>query len=595
MSKWLHPRVPRMLSTMLAAGFAVVTAGALSSVVWAAILSTTGQMTKIAPPPSVEFHQLESNTTQFAFDERQCVTLARNLKVNITTPGTYDDFSDLTPGIIPAGTKVSSHFVHADKVGTGPPRIELEGTLTTDAPVLGIIIKQGQLNKSDFLGATGTVYPTGDFGRALQLDGQNEFVILDPNLQSVTVHTDNQFHADQVRVITECEVPAEEAACLVIIDEEGVDNDMLSIINAATACSTKPDALVNDQPWSSAHQSQFNFDSLLPSDAVCAANTLDSSNNLPVECGNPPFLWNKLAEANACGDVDGQGRLVKLPTGQVDDEGWFAPPLGPIRYADPSNAEGAPADYNEWLSRFVEGTLAQKNLDKVRDVMPLRNQDLIQLVGKTCTAIVYDSDISINYLPLYANLQGRRYGAFTFKVEAAEVPGTLPESSSSTSLYDLWLRVLPPKPPGVPLRIKIHDNEPDSIQVTTASFDASTRVLTIEGTSNYAGADDTPPYVEDPSSAVNDPNSVYNTPKLPTPRADGDDVAYMTFSVDNPADNDEAADPLVDPYIREVQMKWISATNRYRATVTLPAGVDLRDRRLVIQTDEGGSYNVRIR
>jgi hypothetical protein len=199
---------------LLAAGLAVISAVALSSVVWAAIVSTTGQMTEIAPPPSVEFNEVESNETQFVFSERQCVTLASGLKVNITTPGTYDQVIDLTPGIIPAGTKVSSHFVHADKAGTGPPRIELEGTLTTDAPILGIIVRQGALDASDFLGGIGTVYPTGDFGRQMALNNkQNDFVILDPNRQSVTVHTDNQFHADQVRVITECRLPTQLQGC----------------------------------------------------------------------------------------------------------------------------------------------------------------------------------------------------------------------------------------------------------------------------------------------------------------------------------------------------------------------------------------------
>ena len=197
----------RWLKRLLHAGLAVTAAAALSTVVWAAITSTTGQMTQIGPPPSVEFDQLESDTTQFAFDERQCVILGSRLRVNITAPGTYDDNIDLTPGFIPAGTTVNSHFVHADKIGSKSPRVELEGTLTTDTPILGIIIKQAALDASDFLGAIGTVYPTGVFGRAMRLDGQNDFVILDPGLQSVTVHTDTEVHADQVRVITECRLP----------------------------------------------------------------------------------------------------------------------------------------------------------------------------------------------------------------------------------------------------------------------------------------------------------------------------------------------------------------------------------------------------
>jgi hypothetical protein len=192
---------------LLSAGLAVMLAVALSTVVWAAIASTTGQMTQIAPPPSVELHMLESNTTQFAFDERQCVTLLAPLRVNITKPGTYDEGIDLTPGTIPAGTLVSSQFVQADRIGTGSPPIVLEGTLTTDAAILGVIMTNPRLSSSDFLGAIGTVYPTGSRGRAMQLTGASDFLIVDSSLQSVTVHTVNSAHADQVRVITECTLP----------------------------------------------------------------------------------------------------------------------------------------------------------------------------------------------------------------------------------------------------------------------------------------------------------------------------------------------------------------------------------------------------
>ena len=200
-------RTNRSLRMLLSAGLAVMSAVALSTVAWAAIALTTGQMTQIAPPPSVELHMLESNTTQFAFDERQCVTLAAPLKVSTKTPGTYDEYIDLVTATIPAGTRVSSHFVQADKVGTGGPQIVLEGSLTTDAPILGIIIRAAHLNSSDFLGAIGTVYPTGYAGRVLQLNGANDVVTLDPGLHVVTLRTVNSQHADQLRVITECKLP----------------------------------------------------------------------------------------------------------------------------------------------------------------------------------------------------------------------------------------------------------------------------------------------------------------------------------------------------------------------------------------------------
>jgi hypothetical protein len=188
-----------------AAALAVILAAALTVVVSATIASVSGAIVKIAPPPSVELSQLESNTTMFAFDERQCVTLLAPLKVNISAAGTYDAKDDLTPGSIPAGTRVSSHFVQADRQSS-VGQIDLEGTLTMNAPILGLITANGSLSNSDFLGALGTVYPTGSAGRALQFDG-GDSVVLDAGLLSVTIHVLNSQHADQLRVITQCQLP----------------------------------------------------------------------------------------------------------------------------------------------------------------------------------------------------------------------------------------------------------------------------------------------------------------------------------------------------------------------------------------------------
>lgn len=65
----------------------------------------------------------------------------------------------------------------------------LEGTITTDTDILGIVILQKQLNNSDFLGAPGTIYPTGKFGRGLNLDDQDDFVIEQIDRRTVVVHS----------------------------------------------------------------------------------------------------------------------------------------------------------------------------------------------------------------------------------------------------------------------------------------------------------------------------------------------------------------------------------------------------------------------
>ena len=56
--------------------------------------------------------------------------------------------------------------------------------------------------------------------------------------------------------------------------------------------------------------------------------------------------------------------------------------------------------YDEFTAGFVAGVIPQQFLDKVPDVMPLRNQEIEALVRitTTCVAVVYDSDIDIDLL-----------------------------------------------------------------------------------------------------------------------------------------------------------------------------------------------------
>jgi hypothetical protein len=295
-----------------------------------------------------------------------------------------------------------------------------------------------------------------------------------------------------------------ENICLVIIDEDGIDNDMRTIEQAAFSHGVTPDYLIND--------------------------------DRPTKVGNPWFRWNE----QFAGDI------VKLPTGQVDDEGWFAMPPT-IRYADD---RGTSLTYDQWIAAFVAGTLSQELYDKVRDVQPLWNQELVKLVGRKCVAIVWDSDISMNTQPLYGNLQGERYGKFAFTVLAVEVPGSIPESGSSSSLYDLWVRVEPPIEPTFPYTVEIHDHEPDSIQTNVTNYSGG--VLTVEGTSQFADS-------------------------------------RMTVSVDGA---DAGADRNVAPFVLEAVMTPIGG-GRWRYTLNTPVNLD--GRRVVIQTNHGGAYNDYIR
>jgi plastocyanin len=183
----------------------------------AAIDSTTGQIQLVAPPAGVLFPPhpgdpcptagacLQSDSTMFAFNEQQCVKAPSNLPVDITQPGTYDDSGDLTSGSIPAGTFVSSQFVQSEQeTPNHGPALQFDGTVHTDAPIIGIAILADALNGTDVLGAPGTLYPTNVFGRGLNLDGQNDFVIQMVDSRTVEIHSQVNLHADQVRIITSC-------------------------------------------------------------------------------------------------------------------------------------------------------------------------------------------------------------------------------------------------------------------------------------------------------------------------------------------------------------------------------------------------------
>ncbi|AFL83642.1 hypothetical protein Belba_1000 [Belliella baltica DSM 15883] len=115
--------------------------------------------------------------------------------------------------------------------------------------------------------------------------------------------------------------------------------------------------------------------------------------------------------------LENTGRTIDLFTGQVGDEGWFAPKsipsswinAGPTKnglqnYLTPGPGLGASGDDPEVL------------LDEIPNVTPLRATGLKMLEGETVYALVYDSDISINYSPLVGNLQGSNLGIVAFDV-----------------------------------------------------------------------------------------------------------------------------------------------------------------------------------
>lgn len=147
-----------------------------------------------------------------------------------------------------------------------------------------------------------------------------------------------------------------------------------------------------------------------------------------IDNGNPPNSFSDVQVNDQMAEVgvraplryfrDNVGRTIHLFTGDVGDEGWHAMrtipsswrSAGPTgngtrNYLAPGPGLGGPPDDDKEVL-----------LDKIPNVTPLRATGLAMLVGETVLAIVYDSDVSINYSPLNGNLMGANLGIVALEV-----------------------------------------------------------------------------------------------------------------------------------------------------------------------------------
>lgn len=116
---------------------------------------------------------------------------------------------------------------------------------------------------------------------------------------------------------------------------------------------------------------------------------------------------------------DNEGKTIELYTGQVGDEGFFALKTIPASWKSTGPTAVGLDNYllpGPNLGAPVPDDDREVLLDEIPNVTPLRATALAMLVGQTVLAVVYDSDISINYSPLTGNLQGANLGRVAFDV-----------------------------------------------------------------------------------------------------------------------------------------------------------------------------------
>ena len=171
-----------------------------------------------------------------------------------------------------------------------------------------------------------------------------------------------------------------------------------------------------------------------------------------IDNGNPPNFFEGSGVNEDIADIGlrtqlpffaaNPGLTITLHTGEVGDEGWFALETIPDSWIDAGPTADGLINYvsaGEGLGTPDDDGDREALLDKIDDVTPLRATGLAFLEGRDVCAVVYDSDISINYDdPLNGSLKGANLGTVAFKVLSV----TALTGSSSSSLPEVEIEIL---------------------------------------------------------------------------------------------------------------------------------------------------------
>ncbi|HVE65829.1 MAG TPA: hypothetical protein VNC59_04550, partial [Thermoanaerobaculia bacterium] len=177
-----------------------------------------------------------------------------------------------------------------------------------------------------------------------------------------------------------------------------------------------------------------------------------------IDNGLPPNYFDNISNCGASGcDVndhiariglreelqwfdENPGAIINLWTGSVGDEGWFALEQIPSKWNSGGQQNGL-ANFLAAGPGLGSGRNPEKHLDKIPHVNPLRATGLEMLENSNACicAVVYDSDISINYdNPINGSLKGANLGIVAFEVlDVSRLTG-----QSSGSLPVVQIQVL---------------------------------------------------------------------------------------------------------------------------------------------------------
>jgi hypothetical protein len=186
---------------------------------YGSIILFSGDIMAGTPPASLAPGQFTSNSTAWAFTEQQGVTLASNLPVGLTTPGTWICCSGITSGFIPAGTTVDSYLLYASPESSATGVTDYTGSVTFSPgeKIVGVVIQYTNLFYTDgHFAIPGVTYPALTYNRGGLEQGDE--VILSSNMQTLSV----DFHVapgqiDMIRILTTATSATPEPAAFLLL------------------------------------------------------------------------------------------------------------------------------------------------------------------------------------------------------------------------------------------------------------------------------------------------------------------------------------------------------------------------------------------
>ena len=146
-----------------------------------------------------------------------------------------------------------------------------------------------------------------------------------------------------------------------------------------------------------------------------------------------------LAPGTILGNGVPGGTVAPLLTGQLMDEGLFKMTMSIPEWDAAGPTNDGLINYLVAEAAFF-GNPEETLLDKIPGVIPQRTAELEAMIGETCCAVVYDSDVNVDEVVDLANLQGANYGVIRFTLLAVgpDPPGSV--------LPDITIRIEDPGP-----------------------------------------------------------------------------------------------------------------------------------------------------